>query len=390
MSFILRGYFRFAVLIGLLALPGLACTIALLDAPANAAAGDSAPTPVAEGLIAQADVEEELLVNIYERVNPAVVNVSIGIGTGDGDVAELGEGSGFVIDPAGYIVTNRHVVVSADEVRVAFADGRVFIAEVVGTDEFSDLAVIKIDPPADYPLVSIEMGDSTTVKVGQRVIAIGNPFGLSGTMTVGIVSAMGRSFRTVQSPEGGFFQNPLIIQTDAAINPGNSGGPLLNSHGLVIGVNYAIRTETGANSGISFAIPVNTVKRVAAQLIETGEVQYPYLGITSQGAFTLGELADPFNLPVYEGVLVARVAENSPAAEAGLLGSTGAEEYRGVEVELGGDIITAIDGTPIRNFDELLGYLVEHTSVGQTVTLTIIRDGQTMDLQVTLGARRSN
>ncbi len=390
MSFILRGYFRFAVLIGLLALPGLACTIALLDAPANAAAGDSAPTPVTEGLIAQADVEEELLVNIYERVNPAVVNVSIGIGTGDGDVAELGEGSGFVIDPAGYIVTNRHVVVSADEVRVAFADGRVFIAEVVGTDEFSDLAVIKIDPPADYPLISIEMGDSTTVKVGQRVIAIGNPFGLSGTMTVGIVSAMGRSFRTVQSPEGGFFQNPLIIQTDAAINPGNSGGPLLNSHGLVIGVNYAIRTETGANSGISFAIPVNTVKRVAAQLIETGEVQYSYLGITSQGAFTLGELADPFNLPVYEGVLVARVAENSPAAEAGLLGSTGAEEYRGVEVELGGDIITAIDGTPIRNFDELLGYLVEHTSVGQTVTLTIIRDGQTMDLQVTLGARRSN
>jgi 2-alkenal reductase len=302
----------------------------------------------------------------------------------------VGQGSGFVIDPQGYIVTNWHVVVEADEIRVGFADGRVFDAEVVGLDQFSDIAVLKINPPADYPLTAVELGDSSTVRVGQRVIAIGNPFGLSGTMTVGIVSAVGRTIPTVRVDGTGVFSNPLIIQTDAAINPGNSGGPLLDSHGRVIGVNYAIRTETGTNTGIGFAVPVNTVRLVAPQLIASGEVAYPYLGISSQTAFSMYELAEEYDLPVYEGVLVGVVTEGGPADQAGIRGGTDEETYRSVSITLGGDIITAIDGVPLHNFDELLGYLVNNTTVGQTVILTIVREGQTMEVPVTLGERPSD
>jgi 2-alkenal reductase len=195
----------------------------------------------------------------------------------------------------------------------------------------------------------------------------------------------------VRSADGsGVFSNPLIIQTDAAINPGNSGGPLLDSHGRVIGVNYAIRTETGTNTGIGFAVPVNTVKVVAPQLIASGQVAYPYLGISSQTAFSMYELAVEYDLPVYEGVLVGVVTEGGPADRAGIRGGSGEENYRGVRLQLGGDIITAIDGVPLHNFDELLGYLVNNTTVGQTVTLTIVRDGQTMDVPVMLGERPSD
>jgi S1-C subfamily serine protease len=345
-----------------------------------------APTPFSAADVAAADVEEALLVNIYERVSPAVVNVNVSANE-EGELLDYGSGSGFVIDKEGHIVTNYHVVATADEVRVTFNDGRVFVAEVIGTDNYADIAVLKIDVPADYPLTVVEMGDSNDIKVGQRVIAIGNPFGLTGTMTVGIVSAMGRSLPTeVITQGGGQFSNPLIIQTDAAINPGNSGGPLLDSYGRVIGVTAAIRTTTGSNTGVGFAIPVNTVKRVAPQIIETGTVEYPYLGISAQSGLSMSELADQFNLPVHEGVLIQEVVPNGPS-DGVLRGGTSQEVLHGAPVVLGGDIITAINGEPIRNFDELIGYLVSNTSARQTVILTIVRDGQTIDVEVTLGAR---
>jgi S1-C subfamily serine protease len=347
--------------------------------------GQGTPTPPAD--VASGDVEEAMLVDIYERVAPAVVNVSVSTNE-QGELLDYGSGSGFVIDTEGHIVTNNHVVATADQVRVTFNDGRVFVAEVVGTDAYGDIAVLKINVPADYPLTVVEYGDSNEIKVGQRVIAIGNPFGLTGTMTVGIVSAIGRSLPTeVTAQGGGQFSNPLIIQTDAAINPGNSGGPLLDSTGRVIGITAAIRTTTGANTGVGFAIPINTVKRVVPQLIADGKAEYPYLGISAQGALSMSELAEKFNLPVSEGVLIQEIVPNGPADDADLRGGTSQEVLHGIPVVLGGDIITALDGTPIRNFDELIGYLVSNTNVGQTITLTIVRDGETMQVEVTLGAR---
>lgn len=364
-------------------------TAASPTSPATQPASANAvlPTPLPEELIAEADAEEQLLINVYQRVSPAVVNVNVSVDHETIGLTDFGSGSGFLIDTEGYVVTNRHVIQDADEVRVTLSDGLVLVAEVVGTDIYSDLAVLRITPPEDRPLVPVELGDSDNLLVGQRVIAIGNPFGLSGTMTVGIVSAVGRRLDSGQRSGGGSFSNPLIIQTDAAINPGNSGGPLLDSHGRVIGVNTAIRSTTGVNTGIGFAVPVNTVKRIVPQIIETGTVQYPYLGITSNPVVTLSDLSVEYDLPALQGVLVAEVIPGGSAARAGLRGGERIVNFRGVEVALGGDIITAIDGFAIRNFDELIGYLVSNTDVGQEVTVSILRDGETLDVPVVLDAR---
>ncbi len=342
------------------------------------------PTPLSEEIIAQADAEELLLINLYQRVNPGVVNVDVSFEHGGIGLTDFGSGSGFVYDTEGHIITNYHVIADADEVRVTFADGVVLIARVVGTDPYSDLAVLKVDPPPGYTLTPLELGDSNTVLVGQRVVAIGNPFGLQGTMTVGIVSAVGRTLEAQNN-----FSNPMIIQTDAAINPGNSGGPLLDSHGRVIGVNTAIRSTTGANTGVGFAVPVNTVKRIVPQLIENGKAAYPYLGISSNPSVTLAALALEYDLPVTQGVLINEVIPGSAAEKAGLRGGDPQQEvnFRGMSVRLGGDIIIAIDGTPIRSYEELLGYLVSNTSPGQRIIVTIVRDGETLDVPVTLGAR---
>jgi len=330
-----------------------------------------------------------LLENLYLRVNPAVVNITVSSEAG-GQLTELGSGSGFVVDKKGHIVTNNHVVAEATELEVTFSDGRVAMAQVVGADPYSDLAVIQVDVPDNW-LTPVEMGDSDTVKVGQRVVAIGNPFGLQGSMTLGIVSALGRTLPADQpdAQDTGFFQNPQIIQTDAAINPGNSGGPLLDIRGRVVGVNAAIRTDSGvrANSGVGFAIPVNTVKRIVPQLIEKGSAAYAYLGVTADNRFSIAELAVALKLPVDRGVLISGVTSNGPADQAGLRGGTGTTRLRGVQVTTGGDIITAIDGTPLRDFDDMITYLANRTQVGQTVTLTIIRDGKEMAVQVKLGER---
>jgi 2-alkenal reductase len=363
-------------------------TEAVAAAPAQAVAivpPPPTPTPLPDEWIDEADAEERLLANIYQRVNPSVVRIDI-IGTIQGATALLGSGSGFIYDQEGHIITNNHVIADAERALVTLSEGTVAEAEILAGDTYSDLAVIRVNVSPEA-LVPAELGDSDAIQVGQRVIAIGNPFGLSSSMSVGIVSGIGRTLPSgVTSGIGGGFSNPLIIQTDAAINPGNSGGPLIDSHGHVIGVNVAISSETGVNSGVGFAIPINTVRRIIPQLIEDGEVGYAYLGITAEG-FTLAQLATEFDLPTTEGVLIAVVMDDTAAAQAGLRGGDRQEIFLGQPVVLGGDIITAIDGAPMRSFDDLLSYLVMTTEPGQEVTLTVIRDGEPMDVPVMLGAR---
>ena len=356
-------------------------------APISAAPPTAIPqAAVPDKLTITADEVDVLLENIYQRVNPGVVNIVLSGGTGN-NLTELGSGSGFVIDREGHIVTNNHVVDGADEIDVTFWDGSSATAKVVGADPYGDLAVIKVDVDPSK-LTPLEIGDSDQVKVGQRVVAIGNPFGLVGTMTLGIVSARGRTLPASISGSNNF-SNPDIIQTDAAINPGNSGGPLLNSLGQVIGVNAAIPNNgiSPSNSGVGFAIPSNTVKRVAQQLLKDGRASYPYLGVSVDNHFTTGELASPLKLPVDKGVLVATVIDGGPAARAGLRGGDQQVIVRGIPVRSGGDIITAIDGEPVNNFDEMIAYLAAKKQVGQTVTVTIIRGTETLQVPVTLDER---
>ena len=234
------------------------------------------------------------------------------------------------------------------------------------------------------PLV---LGDSSVLQVGQRVIAIGNPFGLAGTMTVGVVSALGRTLPAQAFQGNGSFSNPEIIQTDAAINPGNSGGPLLDIRGRVVGVNTAIRSTTGTNSGIGFAVPVDTVKHIVPHLIEEGFYRYPYLGIVSDNRFTVAEVAGPLGLPVTGGVLISEVTPGTAAAQAGLRGGDREVEIIGMMVRTGGDIIVAIDGYELHDFDDLIAYLVRETKVGQEIVLTVARDGEELEIPVTLGER---
>ena len=352
------------------------------------AAPTAMPQPLTkpDPLIIASDEVDTLLANIYERANPAVVNIDV---AGGSDLTEFGSGSGFVIDTDGHIVTNNHVVEGADEIDVTFADGTVAVAKVIGLDTYSDLAVIKVEP-GEAQLSPLTLGDSDQIKVGQRVVAIGNPFGLVGTMTVGIISGKGRTL-PADGPSGSSnFSNPDILQTDAAINPGNSGGPLLNSKGEVIGVNAAIRTDgtNRANSGVGFAIPSNTVKRIAAQLLKDGRVSYPYLGVSvDSNYFTPGELAAALDLPVKQGVLIASVVDGGPAERAGLRGGDRQVVVRGIPVRAGGDILVAIDGDAIDSFDEMIAYLTAQKQVGQIVTVTIIRGTETLQVPVTLDER---
>ncbi|MCL4507220.1 MAG: trypsin-like peptidase domain-containing protein [Chloroflexi bacterium] len=368
----------------------------IVDAPT---AGPT-PTLVPQNDRSALDAQEQVMVNIYQRVNPAVVYISVSKAATQSDPGGTGTGSGFVIDKQGHIVTNNHVVSGADTVDVTFPDGATARAKIVGRDPYSDLAVIQVDIPADK-LTPVELGDSSNLQPGQTVIAIGNPFGLAGTMTEGIISAIGRTL-----PEGGDssnssnalsgnFINPEIIQTDAAINPGNSGGPLLDSHGRVIGVNTAIRSTSTviggqpSNSGIGFAVPVNTIKRVVPALIANGTIHYPYLGITSRDGLKLSAIAARLNANVAQGVLVIDVVPGGPAAKAGLRGGNTQDtvNVEGAPVPLGGDIIIAFNGKPVKDYTDLITQLTESSKPGDTVTLTIIRNGKQQDVKVTVGER---
>jgi len=349
------------------------------------------PTALAPEIIAEADEEYALLTNLYLRVSPSVVNIEIVSAYHSSTDIIDSSGSGFVVDADGHIVTNAHVVRDAEEIVVTFSDGYVIDAEVIGIDDYSDLAVVRVDPTR-APLVPVELGDSNELQVGQRVVAIGNPFGLTGSMTVGIVSALDRSLpsATLLDPAYDRYSNPSIIQIDAAVNPGNSGGPLLDSYGRVIGINTAIRTENGGFQGIAFAVPINTMKRVVPQLIESGQAKYSWLGISSpasEGGYSVAALADELGFPVRNGILISEVIPGSPAARAGLRAGTETAVVRGVAVPTNSDIIVAINGLIIRDIDDLVAYLVENTSPGDTVTLTIVREGQTLDVDVTLGVR---
>lgn len=340
------------------------------------------PSPVVETaplVVLDPAAEQQLYIDLYNRVNPAVVAIRVADSVGDQAL-----GSGFVIDAEGHVVTNNHVVEGATEIEVDFSSGLKVRGELLGADPTADLAVIKVDVPADQ-LTVVPLGDSDQVQVGERVIAIGNPFGLNGTMTIGIVSGLGRTLEsTVSAPGGGSFSAPDIIQTDAAINPGNSGGPLLNLKGEVIGVNKAIESQTGVNSGVGFSIASNTIKRIAPALISDGKFVYPYLGIGSKDDLTLAEI-EALKLSQTTGVYVTVVTAGGPADTAGLRAGDRPTAIQGLSA--GGDLIISIDGHPLRTFSDLLSYLVNETSVGQTVTLTVLRDGTEQEVAVTLGAR---
>jgi len=336
------------------------------------------PTPLPlQMLLEMADAEEQLVINVYEKASPAVVHIASRVITMSffwGSIPQEDTGSGFIIDKEGHIVTNNHVIEGADEVHVTLADGTRELAEVVGSDPFNDLAVIKINVSAEK-LHPVELGSSADLRVGQRAIAIGNPFGLDRTLTTGVISSLGRP---LEVERGRVIYN--VIQTDAAINPGNSGGPLLDSRGRVIGVNTAI--HTGAEN-IGFAVPVDTVKRVVPELIETGRYRHPWLGTLSYSIDP--ELAQGLGLPVEKGLLVAQIYRGSPAAQAGLRGGDRQVIVGNRRIIAGGDIIVAIDGRPVENHENLTVYLETETRVGQVVELTVVRDGREMTIEVELG-----
>ena len=328
-------------------------------------------------------LQQDALVSLYNRVSPGVVSIQVVSSEG----AALG--SGFVVDKAGHIVTNYHVVEDAASLEVDFMSGLKVYAELVGVDLDSDIAVIKVDVPEDelYPLT---LGDSSQVSVGQTVVAIGNPYGLSGTMTVGIVSALGRTLDSIrQTAEGSSFSAADLIQTDATINPGNSGGPLLNLNGEVVGINRAIQTSgttfTGSSvtTGIGFAISSNILNLVLPSLINGETYNYPYLGVSAYPSLTLFD-AELFGLSQAKGAYVLNVVPGGPSDQAGLRAGSQQTQYG---YNAGGDLIVAVDGQDIIQFSELLNYLMLNKHPGDEIVLTVLRGDELVDLTVTLGER---
>lgn len=336
---------------------------------------------------------------IYQQVNPSVVNIQISAAqpagfnrrgqTAPSQPVPVAEGSGFVWDTSGHIVTNNHVIEGADLITVTFADGKTAPAKLVGADPNSDLAVIQVDVPASS-LTPVKVAKSADVKVGQLTVAIGNPFGLAGTMTTGIVSAISRSIQVgagsdnqnSQTPPTANYSIPDVIQTDAAINPGNSGGVLLDMNGSLIGVPSQIESSTGSNTGVGFAIPSDIVAKVVPQLIAKGTFAHSWLGIS--GTSLTSDLVSLLGLTAQQqGILVATVVPNGPAANAGLVAAS--TDANGNPV--GGDIITGIDGKAITRFEDLVSYLFNNTQPGQVVTLTLLRAGQEQQVKVTLGTQ---
>ena len=374
---------RILFLISILIITSLACSMSGLPSLSQPVVAPSPqasltlPADSAKGIPLDAALEA-----LYQNVIPGVVTV----------ITDSGLGSGFVFDSEGHVVTNNHVVDGVSTVEVDFSSGFKAHGTVIGTDKDADVAVIKVEAPASE-LHPLTIGDSSILKVGQSVVAIGNPFGLSGTMTMGIVSGLGRTQPIIDSnttATGGFFSNADIIQTDAAINPGNSGGPLFNLNGEVVGINQSIITNnansTGqpTNSGIGFSISINLVKHVVPFLIKDGKYTYPYLGISSQSNLSLDQI-EALGLKTFKGAYVASVAKGGPAEKAGIKAGTTPTRIDGLLA--GGDVITAFDGKPVDTFDDLLSYLLTTKSPGDTVVLTVLRDGQSVDVTITLGAR---
>jgi len=317
------------------------------------------------------------LIEIFEKSESGVVRVNVQ--RNETEEQTNGLGSGFVFDKKGHIITNAHVVDEAKKVVVTFLDGRSYNAEIIGTDEFTDLAVIKVN--ADSTLLQpLSLGDSSNLKVGESIAAIGNPFGLSGSMTSGIVSQLGRLL-----PSGSGYSIPDVIQTDAAINPGNSGGPLLNMRGEVVGINTAIQSTTGEFTGVGFAIPSQTVVKIIPTLIEKGEYKHPWMGISGRDIDP--DLAKVLGLKDAVGFLIITVVENSPASKAGLIGSEKTIQVEGINYLIGGDIILSVDEIDVRKIADILIHLQRAKSVGDEMVLEILRDNRTTDITIILQER---
>ena len=321
---------------------------------------------------------ELTLVQLFEKSEAGVVKISVDRPNIRNDPGSMG--SGFVYDNLGHIITNAHVVDGASKAIVTFLDGTQYNAMIIGEDKFTDIAVIKVEekPRLLHPL---EIGDSSQLRVGEQVAAIGNPFGLSGSMTSGIVSQIGR---LIPSQDSGF-SIPDVIQTDAAINPGNSGGPLLNMNGKVVGINTAIQSVSGEFSGIGFAVPSNTALKIVPSLIEDGEYLHPWIGISGRDIDP--ELAKVLELKEAKGFLVITVVDGSPADKAGLMGMTETQTIDGKEYPSNGDIIISVDDKEVRKISDILIHLQREKSVGDTMSLGILRDGEFMHISLELVER---
>ncbi|MEM4249863.1 MAG: trypsin-like peptidase domain-containing protein [Candidatus Nitrosotenuis sp.] len=331
------------------------------------------------------------LIILFKRVENSVVQITSKVSeknqfiTINGDPLERQSsrlGSGFVYDKDGRIITNNHVVENADDITVTFVDGNTYSVKVIGSDKFNDIAVLQItDDFSDEDLVPLSLGDSSQLEVGQQVVAIGNPYGLSDTMTTGIISQKGRLLPTQESG----FSIPNVIQTDAAINPGNSGGPLLNMDGEIIGINTAIQSMTGEFSGIGFAVPSNTVKKVVPELIKNGKYAHPWLGIA--GTNMTPDISKSLGVPKnYKGIFVSKVIKDGPADRAGILEAT----FNANGEAKSGDIIISIDGRSVRGMDDLILYISDNKEIGDKIKLTINRNNEIIDVYVTLQERPAN
>jgi S1-C subfamily serine protease len=333
------------------------------------------------GIVKASDTELPLP-DLFQKVEKSVVQIT---DSSEINVFESRLGSGFVYDDNGHIITNHHVVSGGgNRLDVTFPDGIVYRASLIGSDPSADIAVLYVEEAPKEKLLPLSLADSSKVRVGERVAAIGNPFGLSGSLSNGIVSGVGRQI-PAEEEEG--FTIPDIIQTDAPINPGNSGGPLLNMRGEVIGINSAIYSTTGQFAGVGFAIPSNTIAQVMPSLITTGSYQHPWLGVAGRD-MTPG-IADRLGLDEPRGFLVMDVVTGSPAEKAGIQRGNEDTVIDGIPIKLGGDVIIAVDNNTVRKIDDILAYVEMKKSVGDDLKLTILREGQTMEVIATLAARPS-
>ena len=317
------------------------------------------------------------LIEIFEKSEPGVVRINTQKNQTENEVG--GVGSGFVFDKKGHIITNAHVIDDATKTVVTFLDGRSYNAEIIGIDKYTDIGVIKVN--ADLKLLHpLSLGDSANLKVGEPVTAIGNPFGLSGSMTSGIISQMGRLL-----PSNAGFSIPDVIQTDAAINPGNSGGPLLNMRGEIVGINTAIQSTTGEFTGVGFAIPSQTIVKIVPTLISEGEYKHPWIGISGRDIDL--DMANVLGLKDAIGFLIITVVEDSPASDAGLIGSDKTIKVEGREYSIGGDVIVSVDGIDVRKIDDILIHLQRVKIIGDEMVLEVLRDGRTTSVTIVLQER---
>ena len=350
----------------------------------------SAQIPTTENSTTQGSLS---LPDLFTKVQKSVVQV-----TERDNSNELGSrlGSGFVYDKEGHVITNYHVVTPGtnnnNELQVTFLDGNVYPADLVGVDQFADLAVIKVKNISSDKLAPLPLANSSSLRIGESVVAIGNPFGLSGSMTQGIVSGLGRLLPSNENQDnfagpGSSFSIPNIIQTDAAINPGNSGGPLIDTQGRVVGINTAIFSNTGVYSGVGFAIPSNTISKVATSLIQNGSYHHPYIGIV--GLSLTPDLSKQIGLNQTKGFLITGITKGSPADKSGLRAGSTTTTINGRDVEVGGDIILKIDNREVSKIDDILAYLETQKHVGDKVHFTILRDNEIKELDLILGDRPS-